>query len=158
MGLLYTAAFRNVSLTANGSSSQDIIELVNAATQSLVIHQIRVTSQYNVDERIDLALFIRTGAAGSGGSSSITPSPRNPLNTHASGITSFKTLVTTPGVGGTNYELEADQWSQLAPYEYLWTPETRPEVPVSDRFCLNNVTTYVGGTRLINGFITWEER
>lgn len=159
MGLLYTASARNLSLTANSNTTQDLFELVNGAGAALKIHWVKYSSQYNVDERPDLAFVVRS-STGSGGSAAITPQPNNLQNTIASKITSFKTLVTTVGALVGTYE--GDQWSQLAPGEWVWTPETRFEIPCSGsgnpyRWCLNNANTFVAATRIINLWVKWEE-
>ncbi len=157
MGLLYTASFRNITL---GSVAADIISLRNSASATLRIHQLRLSSNYTSDERLDLALRIFTGSftIGSGGTTA-TPSPRNGNNTIASKITRFAYNDTTAAVVGTGilYPLEADQWSELAPIDYLWTPETRPEVPVSGLLTLNLANSLAAAGRVTNGFITWEE-
>ena len=157
MGLLYTATFRAITLTANGNASQDLFELVWPSGVALTLHDIQLDDQYNVDERIDLALMTRTGT-GSGGSSAITPTARNTRNTVASAITSFKTLVTTPGTGGTLID-SAYQWSALSELERLWTPEMRLELSgAGGRIVLNNANTFVAASRIISGSVTWEER
>lgn len=156
MGLIYTAPFRNISLTANGSSSQDIWELVTPIGVAIKVHQIHLETANNTDERIDLALMLRS-TTGSGGSSAITPVARNTRDTVASGITSFKTLVTTPGSAVST--LEAYQWSELAPLDIIPTPEMRLELSAAaiQRLVLNNANSFVGGTRICSGFVTWEE-
>ena len=157
MSLIYIAGFRAISLTANGSSSQDIWELVNGTGQSLELHHLHLESQYNVDERIDLQLLERS-ATGSGGSAAITPNAVDQLNTRASGITSFKTLVTTPGAAVANGGMEPFQWSELAPLDLLWTPEDRPSVAPGGRIVLSNLNTFVAATRTVSGWLKWSER
>lgn len=158
-GLIYRIPFRNVTLGANGSSPQDLWELVWPSGVAITIHKIHVESQYNVDERIDLALMTRTGT-GSGGSSAITPlgTGRNLAGTIASGITSFKTMVTTPGSGGALYS-EAMQWSALGTIDLIDTPEDRIELPASGgHLVLNNSNVFVAANRVISGWLITEER
>lgn len=155
MGLMYQAAFRNIALAA--VASVDIWELVIPASLSVVIHEIVLSSQFNTDERIDVAVLSRTGT-GSGGSAAITPQPLSQRNSTASGITSFKTLVTTPGTGGTLISWPT-MWSQLAVLDLLPTPSDVLELPGGvGRYVLNNANFFVGATRQLSGWVTWEER
>lgn len=155
MGLVYTAPFRALTLGANSAAQQDIFELWNNSGRAIRILHWQISSQYNVDERIDLQVFTRT-AVGSGGSSAVTPNPRNPLNTKASGITSFKTMIAgTVGTGGVAYE--AYQWSQLERLDSLFIPEDGFELPSGFSYCLNNNNTFVASNRVISGFVDWTE-
>jgi hypothetical protein len=63
-------------------------------------------------------------------------------------------LVTTPGTIGDI--IMGWQWSQLAPMDFLPTPETRIVIPPSGRLCLN-LSTAVASTRTWSGWVCWEE-
>jgi hypothetical protein len=157
MGLIFVAPFRAVTLGANSGAQQDIFELKNSTTKVLKIHEWMVSSQYNVDERVDLQVFTRT-AVGSGGGSAITPQPElaSLQGVVSSGITSFKTMIAgTVGTGGIGYD--AYQWSQLERLLVTYTPELRPEISSGFSFCLNNNNTFVASNRIISGYVKWEE-
>lgn len=153
MGLFYVGYGRNLTLTA---AAQDIYELQCSANAGALVHGYGVTSNYNVDERLDVQHILSSGTAGTGGSAG-TIKAREPLNTVASAVTGLKHLVTTPGVAGTNNGQEPDQWSQLAPYGQMFTPETRIKVQPLWRLRLNLANSLPAASRTINYWILWEE-
>lgn len=148
MGLLYKAAFENISMT---DAAQDILFLQTTANVPIVVHELVVTSAVTTDVRARLQLC-RRSTAGSGGTG-ITPAADDERNTRAA-TTTATYLRTTVGTVGTI--LEAEQWSMLVPYTRLWTPETRPRVAHSGFLGLCLVAG-TGGARLISGHVVFEE-
>lgn len=148
MGLLYTAAFENISLT---DAAQDIIFLATSSAVPIRIHYARFTASVTTDVRARIQLIRRT-TAGSGGTG-ITPSELIGRNT-VSPATTCTYLRTTTGTAGD--VVAAEQWSLLVPYEYLPVPEQRPEVAASSYIGFN-LAAGTGATRTISGYVTFEE-
>ena len=137
--------------TVTNDADQDVWELLAPSDAAVKIHWIKLTSTLTTDERVMLRLMRRT-AAGSGGGTGLVEVLAD--GTSAAIGTSVIPLVTTPGTAGDI--LLTDYWSQLAPWEYLPTPETRIVVPPSGRIGLN-LQTAVAASRTWSGFIVIEE-
>jgi hypothetical protein len=141
-GLIYTASFENVSITA---AAQDIWELVAAAGVSVVVHWWKLTLQPTItsgvaqDERMRLQIVERS-TTGTGGSA-VTPAGANPRLTTAAATTCTRT-VTTPGTIGEVYW--ADRVSIIVPWELIWTPDTRKPIQGGGRLCLNLAASLSG--------------
>jgi len=148
MGRMCSAVFDNITVT--NDSDQDIIELVNSANCVAILHAIEMTSGVTTDEVVRLRLMRRstTGTGGTG----IT-------ETHMDGDTSTiqvaaSYLVTTPGTASDI--LEAWQWHQLIPFQFIPTPECRPIIAPSGRIALN-LQSAVASSRVWSGHAIWEE-
>lgn len=134
-GLMYTASFDNVSVTA---VAQDIWEFVCGATVGCLIHAFKITfvptitSGVAQDVRAQFRQCVRS-TTGSGGVA-VTPRPVNPRNTVAAATTTTRT-VTTPGTVGNVWG--AEQPSVIVPYERVFTQDQRIFVPAATRWCLN---------------------
>lgn len=148
MGLLYTVPFENISMT---DAAQDILFLATSSSVPIKLHYIRVTASVTTDVRARIQLLRRT-TAGSGGTG-ITPSEITGRNS-VSPATTCTYLRTTPGTAGD--VIMAEEWSLLVPFEYLPTPEHRPEVAASAYIGLNLVAG-TGATRSISGYAVIEE-
>lgn len=148
MGRIYTAPLSNLSVT--NDADQDIIECVNGAGVTVILHSIELNSALTTDERVRLRLC-RRSTTGSGGSA-VTEVP-NAVG-DATPALAVATLVTTPGTIGAI--LNEFYWSQLAPFIYLPIPEGRIVIPPSGRLCLN-LQTAVASTRSWSGSVVWEE-
>lgn len=148
-GLLYTAAFENISVT---DAVQDIAFIASGATVPLWIHEIQLTANHNIDVRVRLQLLRRTtaGSAGTG----VTPRANDEHNTRAASATAT-VLRTTPGTGGN--VLDGEQWSLLVPFNRLYTPETRIRVAAASFFGVNLVAMGLGATRSMSGKIVFAE-
>jgi hypothetical protein len=146
---MYSVPFDNLSVT--NDSDQDIFEIVNGSTVSLILHQFELYSATTSDERVRLRL-LRRSTTGSGGTGS-TEVALDGGNTVAA-VAAVSQLVTTPGTAGAI--LKSWYWSQLSPLVYLPTPEDRVIVSPSGRLCLN-LQTAVGSTRNWSGYVVWEE-
>jgi hypothetical protein len=146
---MYSLPLDNLSVTTD--ADQDIIEIVNGATVTVVVHEFRLDAATTSDERVRIRLCRRstTGSGGTGG----TEVALDQGNTVAA-VAALSTLVTTPGTIGNL--LQAWYWSQLSPLVYLPTPEERVVVSPSGRLCVN-LQTAVASTRNWSGYIIWEE-
>lgn len=148
MGLLYSAAFENVSMT---DAAQDIVFLATSSAVPIKVHYLRVTASVTSDVRARIQLLRRT-TAGSGGTG-VTPAEMIGRNT-VSAATTVTYLRTTPGTAGD--VVLAEEWSLLVPFEYLPTPEHRPEVAAASYLGLNLVAG-TGASRSISGYVIFEE-
>lgn len=148
MGLMYSAAFENVSIT---DAAQDIVFLATSSSVPLLVHSIRISAGVTTDVRARIQLLRRTtaGSAGTG----ITPRALFGRNT-VSGATTCTYARTTPGTAGD--VLANEEWSLLIPYEFLPTPEMRIHVPVSGFLGLNLVAG-TGASRVMSGQVIFEE-
>jgi len=139
-GLIYTASFQGVTVT---NAIQDIFEFIGSANCATVIHSWRVeftptiTSGVAQDVRLNLQIC-RRSTTGSGGAA-VTPKPVNPRNTVAALTTVNRTVVTTQGT------IQDILWggnpSVIVPFERIYTPDQRIDLPASggsanNRLCL----------------------
>jgi hypothetical protein len=148
MGLLYSAAFENVSIT---DAAQDIVFLATSSSVPCVVHAIRVTAAVTSDVRARIQIIRRTtaGSAGTG----ITPIALFNRNSVAAATTATYGR-TTPGTAGN--VVHAEQWSLLVPFDWTPTPEMRPHVSVSG-FIGMHLAAGSGATRTMSGSIIFEE-
>src|SRR5271170_7712356 len=96
-GLIYTAAWNNVSMT---NAVQNIFEMIAAAGVSLLVHSIRFTVSptivSGVAQDVRMALSICTLSSTGTGGTSVTPVAVNRRNTIAA-VTTVNRMVTSPG-------------------------------------------------------------
>ena len=146
MGRIVTAAFRGITLTSD--ATQDIWELTAAADIPLRLLEFRITSSVTTAAALDLALVRRT-TAGTGG----TAVTETLLGVGTGTITgALVTDVETPGILGD--VLDAEQWEQLGPYERIYQPEVRIDIPQGGRIALSLETA---ATPVVSGRVVWEE-
>lgn len=148
MGLMYSAAFENATVT---DAAQDLLFLATSSSVPLLIHSIRISAGVTTDVRARIQL-IRRSTAGSGGTG-ITAQELFGRNT-VSAATTCTHSRTTPGTAGD--VLAAEQWSLLVPFEFLPTPEMRVQVPVSGFIGLHLVAG-TGASRSMSGQVIFEE-
>lgn len=148
MGLLYVAAFENITFT---DAAQDFVFLQAASGKPITVHEILMTSSTTTDVRARVSIVRRTtaGSAGTG----ITPRALDEHNTQAAGATATYARTTVGTVGNV---LDADAWSLLVPYQKLYTPETRIRIAAAG-FLGVNLTAATGATRVVSGKIVFEE-
>jgi hypothetical protein len=148
MGLLYVAAFDNVTFT---DAAQDIVFLQASSAVPITIHEILLTAAVTTDVRARIGI-VRRSTAGSTGTG-ITPRALFERNTVSAATTATYARTTVGTVGNA---LDYDQWSMLVPYQKLYTPETRITVAVSG-FLGVNLVAATGATRVISGKVVFEE-
>lgn len=148
MGLMYSAAFENVTIT---DAAQDIVFLATSSSVPIIVHSVRITAGVTTDVRARIQI-VRRSTAGSGGTG-ITVAELHGRNTVAATVTATYAR-TTPGTVGD--VVHGEQWSLLVPFEWIPTPEIRPQVPVSG-FIGVHLVAGTGASRVMSGSITFEE-
>lgn len=154
VGLMYTASFENVSITA---AAQDVWELVCAAGVGIIVHWVKldlaptITSGVAQDERMRLQICERS-TTGTGGAA-VTARGVHPRNTVAASTVATRT-VTTPGTIADI--LWSDRASIIVPFEKIFTPDLRIPVSGGGRLCLN-LAAALSGAFNANSTICWEE-
>jgi hypothetical protein len=134
-GLMYTASFKNQSIS---NAAQNIWEIIAAAGVSLLIHSLRLTITPTIssgvaqDVRVQLNVQEIT-TTGTGGTAA-TPTAVNPRNTVAA-ATTFNYLVTTPGTASS--VLDSENVSIIVPFERIYTPDQRIPISGGKRLALN---------------------
>lgn len=147
MGRIVRAPIDAISVT--NDSDQDIWQLVAGANNKIILHEFQVTSASEVAEILDIEL-IRRSTTGTG--TAVTEVANDEDDGSITAVATV--LITTPGTPGDI--LESYQWEQLGPLGHLWTPETRPVIQESGRIALH-LSTALGGTTVMSGFLIWEE-
>ena len=133
MGVVYSATFENVSVSA----AQDLFEFKNVDSaapyvytliHALFISNVGGTADAGDGQEEFLRLTVKTGysTSGSGGATA------DVLGVGALGAQNFLCPIvvernnTTVASTGTAYNLHADGFNSRAGYQCVWTPETRP--------------------------------
>lgn len=147
-GLMYSAGFENVTFT---DAAQDLVFLASSSSVPIRIHSVRITAGVVTDVRARIQI-VRRSTAGSSGTG-ITPAAMFGRNS-VSAATTATYARTTPGTVGNL--IHAEQWSLLVPFEWLPTPEMRPDVQVSS-FIGVHLVAATGATRVMSGSIIFEE-
>ncbi len=153
-GLFYTASFQNVTVT---NAAQNIWEIIAAAGVSLLVHSLRltftptITSGVAQDVRAQLNVQTIT-STGTGGSAK-TPAPVNKRNTLAA-VTTFNSLVTTPGTLGV--VMDSENVSIIVPFERIYTPDQRLPISGGNRLALN-LSAGLGASYSASSEIYFEE-
>lgn len=152
---VYTASFTSVAVAAQ----QDLLSLLASSTIPFQIHEIGLSQITNVGDanEKEWSLLFKSGAttAGSGGSVP-TPTPsRYGISTSAA-VTVAHANDTTLATAGTSITHYAFNWNIRAPFQYIFTPETRLLMPASRRFVFGLATTPSASTTC-SGYIVFEE-
>ena len=132
MGMIYTASFENISITA----AQDLFELLTPADAAIVLHEIGFEQSSDIDsEQLRFSLNRVTGAPTSGsGGGTVTPTPAIPGAAAAGSVVERNN--TTRLSGGTSVSLLPGGFNVLEGRRFVWTPETRPEIAPSTRLVM----------------------
>lgn len=142
MGKLYTVQFTGVSVAAQ----QDLFEILNAASRLLYVHSLELSQSTEVSDAQEegLSILLKRGVGSTTGSGGTAPTP-TPWETNQ-GASAFSAKVnnTTKMTVGTITTLVATNWNvRSTPFTWLWTPELRPVVGVSEKFTVELATTPV---------------
>lgn len=157
MGRMYVASFKGVAVTA----AQDFFEILAPSTMSLIVHGWLINQTTEIGDAQEEMLRITTNRGEgtvTGGSGGTTQTAR-PLarGDSASSATVKANNTTIMAVGtGTLIELEVHNWNERVPYQFWYTPETRPIIRPSDRWTLELETTPADSVT-ISGTIWFEE-
>lgn len=157
MGRMYVASFKGVAVTA----AQDLFEIAAPSTMALIIHGWLVNQTTEVGDAQEEMLRLTTNrgegtvTSGSGGSS-VTARPLARGDAAASAtVEANNTTIMAVGTG-TLIELEVHNWNERVPYQFWYTPETRPVVRPSDRWTLE-LETAPADSVTMSGTIWFEE-
>jgi len=138
MGLMYTAVFSAVAVTAQ----QDFFEIAAPADAVVIIHQIILSQSTEVGDAMEegLQILLKRGATTTGsGGSTVTPAPTE-FGFPAAGST-VKANNTTKAATGTIVTLHGEAWNIRSPQPFLPTPECRLVLSPSQRFTVELATT-----------------
>ena len=153
-GLMYTASFQNVTVT---NAAQNIWEIIAAAGVSLVVHSIRLTFTptitSGVAQDVRAQLNIQTISTTGTGGSAKTPAALNRRNALAA-VTTFNSLVTTPGTLGVI--VDSENVSIIVPFERIYTPDQRIPISGGNRLALN-LSAGLGASYSASSEIYFEE-
>lgn len=157
MGRLYVASFKGVAVTVQ----QDFFEIAAPATASIVIHSWVLSQSTEVGDAQEEMLQITTNrgegstTTGSGGST-LTARPNVRGDSAATATVKANNTTKMAAGTGTLVELEVHTWNERVPYQWIYTPETRPVIRPSDRWTLELETTPADSVT-INGTVWFEE-
>jgi hypothetical protein len=153
MGRIYTAQFNGVAVTAQ----QDLLSILNGAVGTVLVHEIGFSQSTEVGDAQEegLSILCKQGAtsAGSAGSAP-TPIPRDVTDAAAASVA--RANDTTPASAGTIVTHYAWNWNVRVPFQYIWTPETRPVVKASRRIVFALMTTPADSITM-SGYVVFEE-
>lgn len=140
MPRIYTVSFTGVAVTAQ----QDLFELAASASRMLLVHAVELSQSTEVGDAAEEALSVlfKRGVGSTSGSGGTAPTPQ-PLQTNqgASGFTA-EVNNTTKMTVGTITTIVASNWNiRSTPMAWIFTPELRPMVGISERFTVELGTT-----------------
>lgn len=154
---IYTASFKAVAATVQ----QDFFEIAAPSTASVLVHGWLLNQSTETGDAAEEMLQVITNrgegttTTGSGGST-LTARPLS-RGDAAAGSTVKANNTTKMAAGtGTLVELECHTWNVRVPYQFWYTPETRPLIRPSDRWTLELETTPADSVT-ISGTIWFEE-
>jgi hypothetical protein len=153
MPRLYTVVFSSVAVTAQ----QDFFEIAGPSDAITVVHDWMLTQSTEVGDAQEegLSILVKRGAtvAGSGGSTP-TPSPIEFGDVAYGGVT--KVNNTTKANTGTIATMGSYNWNVRVPFQFIYTPETRPVLSPSQRLTIELATTPADSIT-VSGTITFSE-
>lgn len=158
MGRIYTAAFKDIAVTA----AQDLIEIAAPTDAVVVIHEWFLVQKTETGDSAEEMLLITcnrgvgTVTSGSGGGT-ITALPVSDGDPAFGGtVERNNTTIMAVGTGTLETDLEVHAWNVRVPYARIYTPETRPTVSPGNRWTLE-LETAPADSITMSGFVTFEE-
>lgn len=158
MGRLYTAAFKDIAVTA----AQDLFEIAAPSDAVVVIHEWFLVQKTETGDAAEEMLLLTTNrgvgtvTSGSGGAA-VTPQPISDGDPAFGGVVERNnTTIMVVGTGTLETDLEVHAWNVRVPYARIYTPETRPVISPSNRWTLE-LETAPADSITMSGFITFEE-
>lgn len=127
MGRIYTAQFRDITVSAAG----ELLQLSTSAGICARILKWEITSSAVTPQSLRLATAF-AGTAGSGGTA-LAEVARNTANTVVAGASA---LVKNSVAASSLSYLESYEWEQMGPVGEVFTPELAPELGVSKSWVL----------------------
>lgn len=151
---LYTIQFNAVAVTAQ----QDLFEIAVSSTRIIRLHELGLSQVSEVGDAQEegLAILMKSGqtTTGSGGSAP-TPVPLD-FGDAAAATTAVAVNNTTKATAGTIVTHYAWNWNLRVPFQYIWTPESRPIMRASRRMTIELATTPADSITL-SGYMVVEE-
>ncbi len=157
MGMLYTAQFNGVAVTAQ----QDFFELLVPSDCVVIVHMIQLTQTTELGDAQEeqLAILLKRGVGSvTSGSGGTTPTPaKTESGFAAAGSTVEANNTTKMATGsGTITTLDADSWNVRAEKVWLMPPELRIVLSPTERLTVELGTTPADSITM-NGVIKFEE-
>lgn len=148
---MFTSRFDAVSVTA----VQDLLSIVAGAARAVKIHEIGFSQATKLSDanESEVLLIMRSGQTTAG---SVGTAPAMvPLDFgDAAATATVRANDTTQANTGTIVQHYSWYWNVRAPFQYIWTPESRPTLRVSRRATFELKTTI---TMTMAGYIVFEE-
>ena len=149
----YTGQFTGVAVTV----VQDLLSILNGATGSVIIYEFGISQSTEIGDAQEegLSIVLKEGATtvGSGGSIPAVV----PLDVGDAAATSVvRANDTTPAINGTIVTHQTWNWNIRIPFQYIWTPETRPILRVSRRAVIGLLTAPADSITM-SGYLVWGE-
>lgn len=131
MGIIYSAAFKSIAVTA----AQDLFEFKAPTAASCIIHGFCLSQSTEVADAQEEMLVLTTNrgsgsvTSGSGGGT-ITPAPQIRTNPSFGGtVERNNTTILAVGTGTLTTDMEVFVWNErITPFTHWWPPELRPVV------------------------------
>jgi len=151
---MYSAVFEGVTVSA----TQDFFEITAPSTGVVRLHEIHITQDDNETSQQLPVRILRVPATVTGGSGGSTPTPRKlGGTTDAAAGAVVKVNNTTPATtSGTLETLRRQGDNVLNGWHWVFTPETRIDVPPSGVVVVRLVTAPSAGIPM-SGELLWEE-
>lgn len=153
MGRMYTVQFTGVAVTAQ----QDFFEIVAGAAAGVIIHEIGLSQSTEVGDTMEegLSILLKSGSTTSG-SGGTAPTPVVLDFGEAAATATTEVNNTTKATVGTIVTHYAWNWNIRMPFQYIWTPESRPCLRVSRRMTVELATTPADSIT-VSGYLVFEE-
>lgn len=156
MGRIYYVDIAPAAITV----AADIIELTPADDKPIIVHGImdllQTTDLGDAQEEVIGLIWVRGHTtSGSGGTSGITPRPKNPSDA-AAGFTA-ESLNTTAASVGTTVNLPRHGWNIRVPLTVLYPPELRPEASQGNTTLVLRMAAAPADSITMSGSIVVEE-
>lgn len=139
-GLMYTATFKSVAVTA----AQDLFEVKASTAGSVIIHGFLISQNTEVGDAQEEQLRLTTNrgsgsvTSGSGGSTAaIAPIVRG-SPAFGGAIEINNTTILAVGTGTLTTDMELHNWNVRVPYQFWYTPETRPVIMPGEYWTLES--------------------
>jgi hypothetical protein len=153
MARIYTTQFNGIAVTAQ----QDLFELVAGSGTDMLIHEVGFSNLTEVGDAQEenLLILLKQGSTTTGSGGTAPAKVPRDIDDSASAAT-VAANNTTKATGGTIVTHYAWNWNIRAPFQMIWTPETRPYLKVSRRMTFELATTPADSITMA-GYVVWQE-
>lgn len=156
MGRMYSIQFENVSVT-NAGGDNDLFEIIPGDDAPVKIHWVNITqtgTTTNAQLRISIIWLPATVTGGNG--TAVTPQPLQTWNTVAAVAACERVGTTIATTTGTASTLFSAGMSVLTGWNFLPTPDCRPEGKQGGAFVVR-LQAPPGADLNMSGFVVFEE-